>query len=180
MKQEVHLQSTSTAVLPESSEPPSLSIEKPSSDLSVDLEQAAQLVNVQSTVLEGIWVKASRLLCDTNAISLAPGQDKAARMVLSSSGKVPHLVVPKKGGKYACDSNCPNFKSLGICSHTVAVAELNHHLERFLSLTKISKRPTLTLLLTATMPKSRGRKGGATPQRRKKAVYNHKSINARR
>lgn len=129
---------------------------KATSDLSVDLEKAAELVDIPSTCLEGIWAKASKLLCDTSAIAPAPGQDKAARMVLSYSGKVPHLVIPKKGGKYACDSNCPNFKSLSICSHTVAVAELNNHLEYFLSLAKSSKRPSLTNLLTTTMPKGHG------------------------
>lgn len=85
--------------------------------LSVDFDSAAMQVNVPVGCLEGIWTKASALLCDGNAISPAPGQDKAARMVLSYSGKVPYLVTPKKGGGFNCDSSCPNWKALSLSAH---------------------------------------------------------------
>ncbi len=30
----------------------------------------------------------------------------------------------QKGGGFVCDADCPNWKALGICAHSVAVAEL--------------------------------------------------------
>ena len=54
-------------------------------------------------------------------------------MVKSKSGVVPHLVTSKKEYKYACDES-PQFKSSGICSHTVAAVEVNGELEDFVKL----------------------------------------------
>lgn len=94
--------------------------------LSVSVESAASSVNVPLTCLQGIWRKAAELIHNENAIVPAPGQDEEARMVQSyCSKKTPHLVTPTKGGGYACDVNCPNWKSISICSHSVAVAEIN-------------------------------------------------------
>ena len=89
-------------------------------------------------------------------------------MVLSYSGKMPHMVTPKKGGDFSCDSNCPSWKSMGICSHSVAVAEVNKKLPQFLSAKK-RRKTNVTSLLTTNMPKGRGRKGGAAPRSRKVA-----------
>ena len=82
-------------------------------------------------MLEGIWTKASELISTNDAIVPAPGQDLGARMVLSYSGKVPHMVTPKKGGEFSCDSSCLNWKSMGICAHSVVVAEVNKKLPQF-------------------------------------------------
>ena len=81
VKHEVYLQSTSAVALAESSVK-----RKGHFRLSVDLGKAAELVNVLSTCLEGIWAKASKLLCDASAIAPALGQYKSARTVLSYSG----------------------------------------------------------------------------------------------
>ena len=54
-------------------------------------------------------------------------------MVKSNSGSRPHLVVCKKGGQFACDNTCPNWRSLSICAHTVAAAEDNGDLMTFLT-----------------------------------------------
>ena len=70
--------------------------------------------------LEGILIKAKQLLSMKGALAFAPGQSLEARMVLSYSGKPPHMVTPKKNGDFSCDGSCPNWKSLGICSHSVA------------------------------------------------------------
>ena len=64
-------------------------------------------------------------------------------MVLSYSGKPPHLVTPKQTGDFSCDSSCSNWKLLGICSHSVAVAETKG---QFLSAKK-KKTPNATGLL---------------------------------
>ena len=136
------------------------------SELSVDIDNALQLVNVPYKCLEGIWGKAKDLINTENAIVPAPGQDPTARMVLSYSGQMPHLVTPKKGGDFACDSNCANWKAMGICSHSVAVADINDKLMEFLA-KKTKKRANMTKLLTTNMPKGRGRKGGVAPRSRK-------------
>ena len=54
-------------------------------------------------------------------------------MVESRGGKRPHLVISGKGGQFKCDKDCLNYKSIGICSHTVAVAHINNKLEQFVS-----------------------------------------------
>ena len=80
------------------------------------------------------------------------------------------MVTPTKGGGFACDSNCPNWKSLGLCSHTVAVAQVNGKLEQYISLVKKTKRiPNVIALVTSTMPKGQGKKGGV-PSRSRKPV----------
>ena len=56
---------------------------------------------------------------------------------------------------------------MGICLHTVAVAEVNKKLQQFLSSRKKKKGVNYTKLLTTSMPKGRGRKGGVTPRVRK-------------
>jgi len=72
-------------------------------------------VSTPAEVLTAIWMKASRLLGEPNAVLPAPGCDPCSRMVKSSSGQRPHLVIRKRSGQYCCDGMCPNWKSLGIC-----------------------------------------------------------------
>ena len=101
------------------------------------------------------------------AIAAAPGLASQARTVISKSRPGFYTVVPGKG-RFTCD-NCPNYKSLGICSHTVAVAEANGMLSDFFNWFRRSKNvtPSLTKLLTSDMPQGRGRKGGKGPRKRK-------------
>ena len=64
--------------------------------------------------------------------------------------------------------NCPNYKALAICSHVVAVAEINGQLSDFLAAVKRRKpQPNVTRLVTTNMPKGRGRKGGVAPRSRR-------------
>ena len=67
--------------------------------------------------------------------------------------------------------NCPNWKSLGFCSHTVAVAEVNKKLNTFVAfLYKNKINPNVTNLVTCAMPRrgrGRGRKGGVALRSRK-------------
>ena len=136
--------------------------------LSVDVEAAATNLNVPLTCVEGIWKKANELIRNPDAIVPAPGQTPESRMVLSYSGKVPHLVTPTKGGGFSCDGNCPNWKSLGFCSHSIAVAELNEKLDVFITyLHKKNKSPNVTTLITSQMPSDRGRKGNSASRTRK-------------
>ena len=135
--------------------------------LSCDVTNASEKLDIPLPCLQGIWSKAEKLLTTKEAIVPAPGQAPEARMVLSYSGKVPHMVTPNKSRSFCCDSSCVNWKSLGICSHTVAVAEVNGKLLQFLSLCKKKKKPNLTSLLTTDLPKGSGRKGAVPPRKRK-------------
>ncbi len=89
-------------------------------------------------------------------------------MVISKSGKRPHLVTPKKNGSMTCDSDCPHYKSAGICSHVVATAISTNRLSQFIAaVTKVKRTPSLHMLAVTDMPKGRGRKGGKPPAKRK-------------
>ena len=110
--------------------------------------------------LQGIWNKAAELLTTEGAIVPAPGCDNGAKFVLSYQGKKPHLVILKKSDMFACDSDCLNWKGLGICAHSVAVAEPEGKLSNFVEkVLKAKKTPMISKFAEATMPKGRGRKG---------------------
>ena len=139
--------------------------------LSVEISSIANDVLVPLHCLQGIWKKAEELLATPGSITAAPGSSEEARMVLSHSGQQPHLVVQCKGRKFKCDSDCANYKSMGICSHSLAVAEINKQLPVFLeSFKKAKKRPNFTQLALHNMPAGRGRKGSLAPWKRKANV----------
>ena len=139
--------------------------------LSVDASSFADSVAIPKTVICAIWNKTTELLNDTGSICKFPGGNTKDRMVKSTSGSRPHLVTFKKSGQYACDNECPNWKSMGVCSHSVAAAQDNNDLVTFIEWMKKTKRsPNLTKLLVAKMPKGRGQKGGVPPRKRKKKV----------
>ena len=133
--------------------------------LSLDVQQAANEIAIPLACLQGIWTKASELLTSTENIVSAPGCDPAARLVTSPTA---HLVVPTKAG-YKCDSDCANFKALGICSHTVVVAHLNDHAA--ITVCQISqgkKKPNMTNLALHGMPTGTRKKGSRPPRKRAK------------
>jgi len=113
-----------------------------SKTLSVDVDSAVSAVNIPLTCLEGMWLKAAELLHKEHAIVPAPGQSPEAKMVLSYSDKSPHMVTPTKGGGFSCDSKCGTWKSLGICSHSIAVAEINGKLSEFIAFVQEKKKTT--------------------------------------
>jgi len=136
--------------------------------LSVHLNAFADGVWVPRNCLEGIWSKAAELLRTEGAIVSAPGVSDGAKFVLSYRGRNPHLVVPKTGGAFACDAECANWKAMGICAHSVAVAELSSKLPKFVAWFKRTKKcPNLSKFAEATMPKGRGKKGSENPRKRK-------------
>ena len=140
-------------------------------DLCVDVSSFCDTVLIPKAVLCAIWNKATELLNEPGSICKSPGGNAKDRIVKSTSGSRPHLISFKKGGQYACDSDCPNWKSLGVCSHSVAAAQDNNDLSAYVEWLKKAKRsPNLTKLVTTTMPKGRGQKGGgyAPPRKRKK------------
>ena len=58
---------------------------------------------------------------------------------------------------------------MGLCAHSVAVAHSNGKLQEFVNFVKKKKKlqvPNVTALVTTTMLKGRGRKGGAPPRKK--------------
>ena len=118
-------------------------------------------------VYQGIWEKATRLLCHEGSMAPAPGYPPEARTVQSTSKNSFHLVTSASGGRFSCD--CANYRSLNICSHSVAVAEVNKKLGHFVEwYRKTNKLASLSQLATADLPKGRGHKGGQPPRKKQK------------
>ena len=109
-----------------------------------------------------MWDKASKLLSMDKGITAAPSDDKRARMVFSFSSKTPHFVRSRSNGQYVCDTSCIQWNSAKICSHTLAVAEINDELEEFLLwYTTSGVSPNITVLGMEGLPKGHaGQKGG--------------------
>ena len=83
-------------------------------------------------------------------------------MVKSKSGSTPHL-ISVNGFKYECDDKCPHFKSIKLCSHTVAASEVNGELKEFINWFKSKgscDTPNLMQLGIHGMPAGAGRKAG--------------------
>lgn len=72
-------------------------------------------------------------------------------------------MLPGKVDSFKCDSDCGNYKSLGVCSHTVAVANLNGKLPGFVAqLRRAKKKPNLMKLAVHGMPSGRPSRKRAT------------------
>jgi len=90
---------------------------------SIEVKEFANHVAIRLSVLEGIWERAEQLLSTDNATAPAPGCDPKACMVKGTSTNQPHIVIVKRKGQNVCDNTCGNWRSLGICSHSVVIAE---------------------------------------------------------
>ena len=140
--------------------------------LSNRLSVLTTKLGLPNAAIEGIAKKAVEIQSTDGGIVPAPGHRSEAKMVISRSGKRPHLVLPKKkSGGLSCDDDCPQYKSAKLCSHTVAAAEYNHQLDQFISsYGNIKKVPNITKLATTSMPRGRGRKGSKAPSKRRPPV----------
>ena len=88
-------------------------------------------------------------------------------MVASRSNSHPHLVTKGKNGAYHCDADCVNYRSMKLCSHVVAVAEVNGELSEFVeTFSRKQQHPNYTRLALHGMPAGRGRKGQQSPRKR--------------
>lgn len=107
-----------------------------------------------------MFEKAEKLVHGTNSICPSPGTVNA-KLVESKSGSRPHFVTVKADSKYACDSDCPMWKCSKICSHTIACAYIDGHLQYFLNQSTTS--PNLYELAKSDTLKKAGKK----PSKRK-------------
>ena len=88
--------------------------------------------------------------------------------VASRKGKQLYLVTRNKAGKYSCDSDCPNWKSMGFCSYSIAVAQVNGQLNEFYNILRKSKRlPSISQLVITGLPAGLGNKGNRVNRKRK-------------
>ncbi len=141
-----------------------------STRLSVSVQNCG-LSKVSQSTLEGIWKKAEILIHSVGNILKAPWiSDEKARLVKSLSSPQPHVQRNSKNKSlYYCDSNCQMFKGFSICSHVVAVAEVNGDLQTFLNCLQKKCVPNLSAIATHGLPCGTGRKGGI-PKRKRKSV----------
>jgi hypothetical protein len=140
-----------------------------SKELSIDPQKFQSGLNIPLPSVQAIWNKAAELISQPNLIVAAPGHGTESKIVLSRTGKRPHLVTCGKNGRYSCDGDCPNWKSLGICSHSVAVAQVNGSLKEFCDHYRKSKRlPSMSQLLLSGMPSGMGNKRNRVSRKRKK------------
>ena len=135
-------------------------------NLSVDFVSIASHCILPNGLLQSIWDKASRSLNTSGAMAPASGHPPEARTVQSTFKTGFHLVVPGSSCKFSCD--CANYHSLSLCSHAVAVAEINGKLAQFVEwYRKFKKSPSVTKLLMKDASKGCGRKGGKAPRKKK-------------
>jgi hypothetical protein len=142
--------------------------EKSTIMLSVAEDVAITKIKLSVDLVKGIWQKAAALVADDTAISKVPGGSKEDRYVLSKSGAQPHL-IRGNGCVYKCDEKCFNYKSLSICSHVVATAEVCNNLTKFLDwYTEAHSSKPLNLYQAAkyNMPTGAGCKGGKPKKQR--------------
>ena len=111
-----------------------------------------------STVL-GIWLKASDLASDPMTIAKVPGGSIKDRFVLSKSNTQHHHVKGNSNAEYTCDDRCLHYKSISICSHTIAAAHSNGELKWF-GERRRGQETNLFQLAKHGMPLGAGRKGG--------------------
>ena len=92
------------------------------------------------------------------AIVRAPGDgDESALMVKSYSGKRSHFVKITKC-TFACDEQCLSYKSMKLCSHTIALA-IKDCIEQFLKwYCTMKHQPNFTTLAEIGDPSMAGKK----------------------
>lgn len=97
-------------------------------------------------------------------------QNTAPRTVIvaSKSSPRPRVVTCTSKGVLSCESSCPDWAAIRICSHSIAAAHFRSELTEFLE--KYCKKkctPNLTHLSKVGMPKGAGRKGDKPPHKRR-------------
>ena len=135
------------------------------SQLSIAADDSG--LNVHKEVLDGMWEKAGKLISMERGLQQAASTDNSAWSVQSFSSPVPHFVTSKDNGQFMCDPQCPQWTSLKICSHTLAVAEKTGRLSLFLQWhTTTWQQANVTCVGMLNMPKGRGQKGGVPKRKR--------------
>ncbi len=168
-QREKHLQKVSEVKVTTSCSFDLLSEEDKTNIFPVTAEEFQSGLKIPLESIQGIWKKAAELLSHPNAIASAPGYGPDCKMVMSRRGKRPHLITTTKNGKYICDNECLNYKSLGVCAHIVSVAQHNNALKEFCDYyRKLKCVPSTTRMLLNDTPSGVGRKCNRISKKRKR------------
>ena len=141
------------------------------SPLSIGPEEA-RIEHVPLETVRGMWKKAKDLLTTPGAVVNGPrfsNSDPQTVVVASKS-----CTKPQSPGVLSCESTCPNWAAIRICSQTIAAAHFCSELGNFLA--KYRKKncsPNLTKLSKVGMPKRTGKKGDKPPRKRRCAETVH-------
>lgn len=138
------------------------------SKLGITSAEFASQVKISHDTIQAVWRKAEILLKTEGSIVSSPGMEKSW-FVESKSKQAPHLVRVSPKGSISCDKACEHYRSIGICSHTVAIAQKVGSLKEFAK-SFIKKKgahlPNLGNFALTGMPPGRSRKGAVPPRRR--------------
>ena len=138
--------------------------------------QESGIIRVPLTMLNAMFQKAGLLISrGQQAIVAAPGANaNPRRFVENESAPTSPYIVTSKSSKrgalyYECSENCISFAAYGLCSHVLAIAELDKKLEDFiLWYKKLKQSPAnVTALAEMDLPSSRGTKRTKATQIRK-------------
>lgn len=133
--------------------------------------EQAKLENVPLETVRGIWSKAKDLLNTPGAVVNGPrlaNTDPQTVIVASKSSTKPRVISHKSQGVLSCETTCPNWAAIRICSHSVAASHFCSELDDFLA--KYRKKnctPSLSRLSKIGMPKGAGKKGDKPPRKRR-------------
>ena len=138
--------------------------------------QESGIIRVPFSMLDAMFHKAGLLISrGQQAIVAAPGASaNPQRFVENESAPASPYIVTSKSSKrgvlyYECSANCIPFAAYGLCSHVLAIAELDHKLEDFIMWYKKQKQSpaNVTALAEMDLPPSRGTKRSKATQIRK-------------
>ena len=110
--------------------------------------------------LRGSWINASKIV-ELQGTANHPN-DPSKRITVSLSGPTTHTIqIGKRRNKTTCDENCPRFREMAICCHTIAVAHFEGSLNKFYSL-------PVDRLVRSAIPIGTGKKANERASRRRR------------
>ena len=149
-------------------------------ELSVAPENS-QILSVPFAVLKELFSGARHLLTCQNGLAKSPSTTSEASgpnkvdlwFVASEDSSKPHSVQAADSGRITCDERCVRWARHNICSHSVAVAEKNGMLPKYLQWFRNRRKTgTLTKMAEVRTPKCSGQKNKATQRRKGRSQPN--------
>ena len=148
--------------------------------LSISAQQCG-IIRVPYEVLKQMIQKAGvHLARSKEAIVAAPGANAVPEHYVESERGSPYVVKTKNSKRYGvyyeCDGKCISYAAYSLCSHTIAVAELEGNAETFINWYKLNKQGSanISTLSQMDLPSGRGTKRTKSTQVRKGAKNSNK------
>ena len=129
------------------------------------------------STLPGMTEKAEKILQVPDQVIPIPNSEGSLLIPSKTNARNPHVVSAYSTGRIVC--NCVHNKSLSICSHSIVYAEHQKVQPKFYNWLKELRRSkgsnaiNFSNLVSADMPRGRGRKG-ERPPRTAKATVTHR------